>query len=283
MIGVERLPVEIRESDRAVVWRYELRHGQWTKPPYQPRRPSLRAKINDPATWGTLAESLTAIERGEADGVGIMLGGRLAGVDLDHVRDPCTGVIADEAMAIVDALNSYTEVSPSDTGLHVLCRGVLPPGRRRRGDVELYDGGRFFTLTGRHLAGTPRTLEERMAQLAALHRQLFDGVTSPRSGPPPAGAVRVGGDDQALLARAHRARNGTKFAALWRGDASGYASRSEADLAFCSMLAFWAGADVPRMDRLFRASGLMRPKWDARRGARTYGAQTIERALAGRG
>ena len=52
-------------------------------------------------------------------------------------------------------------------------------------------------------------------------------------------------------------------------------------MALCSHLAFWCAGDAARMDRIFRRSGLMRDKWDSRRGGTTYGAQTIERAIAG--
>ena len=89
----------------------------------------------------------------------------------------------------------------------------------------------------------------------------------------------VRADDATLIARAQAARNGQKFASLWRGDAGGYASRSEADLALCGILAFWTGGETSRIDRLFRASGLMREKWDEPRGDATYGARTIARAL----
>lgn len=87
-------------------------------------------------------------------------------------------------------------------------------------------------------------------------------------------------DDGALLKKARSAANGEHFARLYdRGDTSGYSSSSEADFALCNMLAFWTGKDAARMDRLFRASRLMRPKWDGRRGLLTYGQTTIEKAI----
>jgi primase-polymerase (primpol)-like protein len=96
-------------------------------------------------------------------------------------------------------------------------------------------------------------------------------------------------DDAELVRRARSAANGEKFARLWNGDTSGYADgnnegRSEADFALCSLLAFWCGPDKDRIDRLFRQSGLMRPKWDERHygDGRTYGQGTIGHALAGR-
>jgi hypothetical protein len=95
--------------------------------------------------------------------------------------------------------------------------------------------------------------------------------------------------DAELVDRAVRAANGDKFARLWDGDASDYATagnegRSEADLALCSLLAFWCGPDESRIDSLFRQSGLMRPKWDERHygDGRTYGQGTIGHAFAGR-
>jgi primase-polymerase (primpol)-like protein len=279
-MSLAQLPAAVRASTRCVVWRYERRQGRPTKVPYRATQPDVRAAVNDATTWSTFAVAAAAVGAGHGDGVGLVLGAGLTGVDFDHVREVQTGVVATDVMAMVALLDSYTEVSPSGDGLHVLVRGTLPPGRRRRGYVEMYDGGRFFTLTGRHVVGTPRLLEERTAELAQLHAQLFAATASGNervSGCAPLIAV-----DAELLRRAQSAKNGTKFAALWQGDASRYASRSEADLALCGLLAFWTRGDAARIDQLFRQSGLMRTKWDARRGALTYGAQTIACALAGR-
>lgn len=272
------LPREIRESQRAVVWRYTMRDGGRTKLPYQVRHPSMSARVNDPSTWGSFSEACAVVDRGWADGVGVVLGHGLCGGDLDHVRDVETGIINDAAMAIITELSSYTEISPSGEGVHVLMRGTLPPGGRRRGHLELYDGGRFFAITDQHVPGTPTTIEERTAVLAALHGRLFDSPT-PRVMPPH--TVRVDADDQQLIARAHAARNGGKFARLWAGSTAGYPSPSEADLALCGLLSFWTGGDEHRIDRLFRRSGLMRPKWDEKHGGITYGRRTISKAIKG--
>ena len=83
-----------------------------------------------------------------------------------------------------------------------------------------------------------------------------------------------------MLERAFAADNGSKLEALYGGDVGGYDSPSEADLALCSMLAFWTGPDPDQLDRLFRGSGLMREKWDSARGASTYGRQTVEKTIA---
>jgi len=90
-------------------------------------------------------------------------------------------------------------------------------------------------------------------------------------------------DDSEVLERAKAAANGEKFRRLWRGSTAGYPSQSEADMALCALLAFWTGGDATQMDRLFRESGLLRPKWDEQHFAdgATYGERTIERAIVG--
>jgi putative DNA primase/helicase len=280
-MSLAHLPEEIRASTRWVIWRYEQRAGHRTKVPYIATRPGVRAQVNDPATCCPFAVSMAAVQAGHGAGVGFVLGNGWVGVDLDDVRDARTGVIDATSVEILRLIDSYAEVSPSGTGVHVLARGTLPPGRRRRGHVEMYDGGRFFTMTGWHVPGTPRTLEERTEALELLHQRVFSttGPLSPSRAP---GPPRVLADDATLLARAAAARNGPKFAALWRGDVGGYPSRSEADLALCNCLAFWTGGDASRIDRLFRQSGLMRGKWDVARGTETYGQRTVACALAGR-
>src|SRR5437868_12708594 len=81
--------------------------------------------------------------------------------------------------------------------------------------------------------------------------------------------------DREMIDKAMAATNGAKFKTLWNGDTSDYASPSEADLALCTMLAFWTGKDATRIDALFRQSGLMRPKWERS----DYREDTIAQAI----
>jgi primase-polymerase (primpol)-like protein len=146
----------------------------------------------------------------------------------------------------------------------------------------MYDAGRFFTVTGRHLEGTPATVEDRQKELEALHAEVFPPKAASR--PPRSRAVRCSANDAVLLAKARSARNGRKFMDLfYRGDVSAYnGDDSAADLALCGLLAFWCGPDQEWIDRLFRQSALMREKWDSPRGDTTYGALTITKALGAR-
>jgi putative DNA primase/helicase len=160
-------------------------------------------------------------------------------------------------------------------------------GGRQKGGIEMYDRARYFTITGKHLDGTPTTIEERSSELKRLHSFFFAASIDSKR---PAEKIRlphpVDASDEKILERARRAANGSKFDRLWQGDWQGiFASQSEADLALCNMLAFWTGGDAGRVDSLFRCSRLMRPKWDRRHfnNGLTYGEATVARACAQRG
>ena len=277
VIAIDDLPVDIRESGRAVLWNREERAGKPTKVPYQVRQPACKAAVNNPATWAPFGEAVDACHDGKSDGAGIVLGEGLIGVDLDHCCDPTTGVIAPWAQRIIAQLQSYTEMSPSGSGVHVLLRGTATLTGRRKGPIEIYADGRYFTVTGHHLQGTTTTLEERTTELATLCAELFGPSAAPSPGtgqrPRPAGKTSPrpehhapADEDGARLALAFAARNGAQIRALWEGDTSAYASHSEADQALCNHLAFWLDQDAGRIDAMFRQSGLMREKWDTRRG-----------------
>ena len=115
--------------------------------------------------------------------------------------------------------------------------------------------------------------------LIQLHEEVFGDSGNAAVADRPPGGADIALDDEAVVALAASAKNGAKFRALWDGDWSTYPSQSEGDLALCSLLAFWADQDPSRIDRLFRRSGLFRPKWDEQRGERTYGEIAIAKVI----
>jgi hypothetical protein len=269
----------MRDLEQWVCWRSEKRGGKPTKVPYSPRSGS-RARSDDPSTWGTLVEAEDAAERDDYDGIGFVFTPHdpFCGVDLDSCVDRETGDIEPWATEIVEELDSYTEFSPSGQGLHIIVRAKLPPGGNRKDRVELYDQGRFFTVTRRHLPGTSHRIEERQEQVEVLHTRLFSSGHQAAAILETNGAATSEGlTDAEVLRRAMSSRSGERFARLWAGDRSGYASDSEADLALCSMLAFWVGSDEDRIASLFARSGLDREKWSRE----DYRRRTIYRAIAG--
>jgi len=273
------IPAALRERPRWLCWREEKRNGKPTKVPYCATT-GKHADCTDASSWTDFETVLEA--SADYDGIGFVLGDGWVGVDIDHCRDPKTGKLIDEAQQIVDALDSYTEISPSGTGLHTLAQGKLPPGRRKQGDLEMYDSGRYFTVTGNHLPRTPKTVEERTNALATLHKQTFPAAKEQASAQNTGPAKPHSLSDSELLQRMFAAKNGPAVQKLWDGNTSGHRSPSEATLALLGHLAFYTGPDPQRIDALFRESGLMRPKWDSKRGDTTWGQQQIDTALAGR-
>jgi len=281
------IPHELCMRPQWVLWRLEDRDEQPKKIPYKPRNPDQQASTTDMSTWATFGEAVQAYEDHQFSGIGFVFtqDDFFVGVDLDHCRDGDTGILKPWAQDIIKALNSYTEVSQSGAGIHIFVRGVLTVKRHRKrmGEgkegVEMYDSGRFFCMTGHHVEGTPLEILARHNELDTLQREIF-GTTKALT---QHGHARVHHavnlSDHELLQKARNARNGTKFRALWSGDWTGYPSQSEADLALCRLLAYWTNDHSEAMDRLFRQSGLYRPKWDALRNGLTYGHQTILKAL----
>ncbi len=282
------LPAGLTALPRWVSWRYIERGGRRTKCPVNPKTGS-EADSTDPTTWSTFEDACSSFENGNGlAGIGFVFTAEdgFCGVDLDNCRDAETGEIAPWARQIIDSLDSYTEVSPSGAGVKVFAAGRKPGRRCRRrhqdGEVEMYDRKRFFTLTGLHVEGTPRSVESRQVQLTELYEKVFGdrveatgnlaGVWEPQDSE--SGLPSLS-DDEVI----EKATLNAKFAALWAGRWNEhFASQSEADSSLVFMMAFYT-KDAAQIDRLFRQSGLYRPKWDGRRGEATYGEITIRKAL----
>ncbi len=161
--------------------------------------------------------------------------------------------------------------------VHIVARAEKPGERCRKPGIELYDRGRFFCVSGHHIEGTPTAVENRQNALDALYVETFNGGEPIEHAAISARTPTITDDDK-LIERALTAANGDKVRKLWAGDIDGYPSASEADLAFCSILAFWCGKDRERIDRLFRRSGLYDQKWERA----DYRERTINAALNGR-
>ena len=156
----DNIPQDLRDLPQWVLWKRETRKGKPTKVPYSPY--GSLASSTDPTTWSPFQTAMQAHEKGGYDGLGFVfvreLG--LTAIDLDHCRDPVTCEIDGWAKQIIERFNSYTEVSPSGEGIHILVKGSLPSGvigrkKELKGDgyrpkagIEMYSGGRYFTMTG---------------------------------------------------------------------------------------------------------------------------------------
>ncbi|WP_067925448.1 phage NrS-1 polymerase family protein [Alicyclobacillus shizuokensis] len=274
----ESIPNELKERKQWVLWKYELVPGE-DKPRkvLYDARTRKKASVDDPNTWTAYGNAATELKlkSKEYDGIGYVFSDDdpYTGVDLDH----CTqnGKLTDDAMAIVERLNSYTELSPSGEGVHIFVRAQLPGTRHRRGNIEMYDSKRFFTVTGKHMEGTPTTIEERQEEINAVYREFLDSGEKKESASVEPKSPPM--DDDTILRLAYGAKNGFKFADLFEGRwEEYYKSQSEADQALCNMFAFFS-QDPEQIDRLFRRSGLYREhKWERD----DYRERTIQKAIA---
>ena len=280
--NIEKLPSYLKQNGLFCLWKYEKRDGRRTKVPYNPNNPQYGARSCDRSTFADL--NTAAAHAAGFDGLGIGVFDSIAGIDIDHcVRSD--GTLNAMAKEIVEAMDTYTEISPSGTGLRIL---FLAPEYSYEKEkyyikhdfLEVYIPGmtnRFLTVTG----NTIRDMEmlNRSDRLQPILDKYMKRPQPKTKAKPATPATPLTLSDNELIAKASAAANGAKFTALWNGDISGYLSQSEADQALCNILAFWTGNDAARIDSLFRQSGLMRNKWDERRSGSTYGADTIENAL----
>ena len=146
--ALARVPAELKAEARWVCWRREELNGKTTKLPACAANGRM-AKSTDPATWATLEEAVAAVGRWRCDGVGFVFGPDRAfkGLDLDHVIE---GGVLDPAYCwVVEEAGTYTEVSPSGDGLHLIFRGAKPDWaqRSRKGQP----GGRVVEIVFRNI------------------------------------------------------------------------------------------------------------------------------------
>ena len=145
-VKAESIPEELKVRPQWVVWRAVGEKPD--KVPYSART-GRKASSTNLMTWSTFEETQGAYKSGEYAGLGFVFssGDPFTGVDLDGCVDAKTGEVAAWAMEIVHYLDSYTELSASGTGLHIIVQGLQVPNRRK-GEVEVYSSKRFFTVTG---------------------------------------------------------------------------------------------------------------------------------------
>lgn len=224
------------------------------------------ARCNDPKTWQSFNEVIKCPE--QLDAIGFAITTPYIGIDID-------GCVVDEVISpfarkIISELDSYTEYSPSRTGVHIICKGKLPKDRKfSTFNVEMYSGNRFFTVTGDVVAGCGSEIKDCSGKLKDLHEHL-EKLDSDKK------------QTKSLLNRIKKSKDADAFLKLYEGNwQSDYPSQSEADLALCNKLAFWTGKDSLLMDEMFRQSGLMRAKWDEKHfsDGKTYGASVVEKAI----
>ena len=254
----------------------------------------------DNRTWGDFEQVISAngkpctykdlktkeLKNGVVNGIGFVFAPPYCGIDIDHCVDKNTGEICSEALDIIAIMDSYTEFSPSGTGFHIIYKGEIHSDWRKKianalGEgihLEMYQKGRYFTITGdvyenhtdiREAENAAQTVYKAYAEVNK------NRIETTKIRPLPSYNNSSLSDNRIVELAT---KSNEAFPALWRGDFGNYGSQSEADLALCNILAFYADGST-QVDNLFRQSGFMREKWDEKHGAKTYGEITIEKAI----
>jgi len=272
----DKLPSELKENALFCLWRYEDRDGNLTKVPYQ-----INGSCADATKKQTFADYRLVVNVASGyDGIGMGVFGTFCAIDIDHCV--AGGKLTSMAQDIVDTMNSYTELSPSGTGIRIIFKvtGLSYDKKRyyinnRKIGLEVYVAGmtnRFVTLTGNAIRECG--IEVRTTELLTiLEKYMIKTVKERKSKTAAPGSYLT---DESVISKAMISKQGEKFKSLWNGTIPEEKSHSEADQALCTMLAFWCGGDTAQMDRLFRQSGLYREKWERS----DYSATTLDNAVA---
>jgi phage/plasmid primase, P4 family, C-terminal domain len=272
------IPSEMKKYPNFVLWKLES--GEIDSKTGKPKKIKMlyqasvneygweKAKPNTPETWDTfdvINRTFNALQN-EFEGIGFVFSKNtgLVGIDFDHIRDPVTGIIDPEALEEIKSFNSYTEISQSGTGIHVVVKGTMPEGGRKQGDREMYSDKHFFALTGYLLSGCPNTVNEAQEAIDVCYDKWFPKKEK--------STVKVGRSpvmsDDEVIAHCKEADNKNKFIKIFEEgniedylDGKGRPDPNRADLALCSLIAFYT-QDKDQIFRLIKNAKLYRDKWE---------------------
>lgn len=280
-------PDELKQVPNWCNFKFEPRgkDGKISKVPYSCITGRM-AKANDPNTWGTFDQAVQGLKN--TDGIGFFFSPPYFGVDIDHMNDMGDG---DEIQKeFMNTLQSYTELSPSGNGIHVICRGHLPKGGNRKGCFEMYDNGRYFTMTGNMIGNYG--INECTESIKSLHEKYIGNKNPPKKptgGQPqeegdstPLQKIPCGGDSQPFHNGLtyefclSKALNDPKLSNLYHSTPQDSTDKSKVDMKLANKLAFYLQKDKEWIRQAMFGSGLVRDKWTAHK---DYLDRTIEKAI----
>ena len=249
----QNIPLEMQALSQWVCWKYEDRGDtKPTKVPYTATTNTL-ASVSKPETWLDFKSCVSMLPR--YDGLGFVLqkNDPYTIVDLDHTENKSHIV---QQVQISQTLDSYSEISPSGKGLHIVVKAKLTSGKRR-GPFEFYSDKRFMTCTGNVYVNKPIAFAQ--IKIESILQDL--GLVQIESCPSNIDEPQTN-EDFAIYEIASRASNGQKFLSLWNGDAETFhfGDQSRADFAIIDILAFYTKCRA-QIKRMFLMCGLgKRPK-----------------------
>ena len=287
---------ELKNYNNWVLWK-KIKKVSQDKPVKMPFNiDGSLADTTDSKTWTSFNDALEMYKKGGYNGIGFVFSkdDPFVGIDIDDCISE-KGIINDDAIKIIKDFNSYTEVSQSKRGLHIIIRGKKTGNKCRKGQFEVYDNNRYFALTGIQLTNTPSTVEARQVTLNWLYGKVFGEAKQKKI----EGCTRstiTNLDELAIIEKIEKSHLGSEFKKLYDGDYSNFTrividqdvkrkageppktkvinDHSAGDYSLCRMIAYYT-QDVNVIDSIFRRSGLIRGKWDSG----GYGTKTINNAI----
>lgn len=244
------------------------------------------ASSTDSNTW---VDFKTAVNKSKKyDGLGFFFNDDYIGIDIDDIPEEIKKFKQSPTSPnnLINWLNgltnhSYLEASQSGKGIHAIVKGKYKLDKNRRDNFEMYNNGRFFALTGDILNNQKniKTINKKK------FKELYTSTVGKNNKQKPVESKNSIPSSNNLsidetINKMYASSNGVKIKHLMNGEYD-YRSQSEADIALCNYLAFWTNKDPEKMDAIFRQTKLMRPKWDKKDGATTYGQRTIDKAITG--
>ena len=279
-----------KNNKQWVTWKLVTRDGKKTKIPYTPR--NTPASSTDPLTWSTYAE----ISHLDNKGIVFTPDRLLLGIDIDKCINPVTGGIEHEqkeaiANLILEA-DTYTEYSPSETGLHLFLSLTEPLilTLNKRAPFEVYNTARYFTVTSNFYGSekeirtvTPTEALSLLSLIGMDQPALQAPSTSPSSSTQSELTQELNTttlSDHEVLDRMFSSKTGVAIKKLYNNDLTGYDNdESSADLALCSHLAFWTNKNHTQIERLWLQAPLSNR--DKTKNRKDYRNRTIAKAIAG--
>lgn len=278
------------------------------------------AKVNDETTYSSFDVALATYEKfknnseHKLEGLGFVFRkeNNIIGIDIDYkekYKDTFENV-KNDILKIVLKNNSqcYIEKSQSGKGIHILLCGSLTKDndvftyKNRKDNLEIYEDVRFFALTGDVVENDTHIIFNNLdlsIDNSLIIKEIQDKYFSEKKENKfsfvfknvdvESAKINTSNNNNSttssisdILNKIKQSKQGSLFDSLFYGNWQGrYDSQSSADLAFCTILAFWFNKDVYKIDYVFRTSNLFREKWDEKHGKNTYGEMTILKAIEG--
>ncbi|MEB8097767.1 phage/plasmid primase, P4 family [Staphylococcus xylosus] len=278
-VNEEEIPEELKQLDKWVLWRAEWIEKQqvYSKVPYSTE--GYKASSTNVSTWLEFQDVVSLCDSDEQyNGIGFVLSDddNYICLDIDDAVNHDTGQLKTD-LAIEMTELTYCELSPSGTGLHCFFKGTLPDERKKKRtdlDIELYDTGRFMTVTG-HTIGQSEICDDQETINNIVERYFKaepkkQNLTITKTG----SSIFTDNEMVKMITKK------SKYKKLLAGDYEDiFESPSEAVQSLLRVLAFYTGRDKLQMERIFLAYNNLTDKWDEKRGNSTWGNNELDTAI----